>query len=122
MEQFTVPKPLLLQLCKLAGSNGQREARLVLNQLSSILQKQDVAFASEIAKLGGANILPRGAVRKQDIIPVDQETRMHLLRIVESVVLPHEPVWDATVEDGLNYILDERRQLPALVAAGMTPS
>ena len=55
-------------------------------------------------------------------LPVDTDSRFHLLRIEEHPELPHEPVYADTVRETLNRFVDERRNLKDLACAGLEPT
>ena len=63
--------------------------------------------------------LARGAVTP---VPVDTDTRLHLVRQDNSPFLAFEPIFPAEVGDALAALVEERRQVDRLTEAGLLPS
>ena len=55
-------------------------------------------------------------------VPVDAESRFHLLRLEENPVLPHEPVYTDDVRAVLERLVRERERLSELLHAGLDPT
>ncbi|MFN3607445.1 MAG: AAA family ATPase [Hyphomonas sp.] len=61
--------------------------------------------------------------RNADVaLPVDADTRFHLLRFEESPMLDHEPVFSDGVAGVLKRLVDERAHASALLKAGLEPT
>jgi len=55
-------------------------------------------------------------------VPVDQDSRLQLVRCEHSAILDVEPVWPAEIARMLRRFCAERRQQDKLLAAGVVPS
>ena len=55
-------------------------------------------------------------------MPVDTDSRLHLLRVEANPLLDHEPVFVPRVAQGLSMIVQERRNIAALNKLGLDPS
>jgi ATPase family associated with various cellular activities (AAA) len=55
-------------------------------------------------------------------LPVDTDSRFHLLRLEKQPELPHEPVYTEAVRKVLKRLVDERLNLSALVEANLSPT
>ena len=55
-------------------------------------------------------------------VPVDADSRLHLLRIEESPGLPVEPIFAPKTRDILQRLVEERRNPQALLEAGLEPT
>ncbi|WP_438590818.1 hypothetical protein, partial [Klebsiella aerogenes] len=62
-------------------------------------------------------------LRQADVpLPVDLDSRLHLLRVETEPVLDHEPIFAAKVTEALTQIIAERRQPQKLMRAGLDPT
>ncbi|TZG31268.1 ATP-binding protein [Agrobacterium sp. B1(2019)] len=55
-------------------------------------------------------------------LPVDNDSRLHLLKIEENIEFDHPPVLAPVVAAMLSQMINERRRLDALDAAGLDPT
>jgi hypothetical protein len=55
-------------------------------------------------------------------LPVDLDSRLHLLRVETEPVLDHEPIFASDVASSLSQIVEERRHQQKLVRAGLDPT
>jgi SpoVK/Ycf46/Vps4 family AAA+-type ATPase len=55
-------------------------------------------------------------------LPVDNDSRFQLLRVEENPELPHEPIYTEKVHETLTRLVEERRNLKALIDAGLEPT
>ena len=56
------------------------------------------------------------------VVPVDQDSRLQLVRCEQPVTLDVEPVWPQPIAQLLHRFCEERRQQEKLLAAGVAPS
>lgn len=55
-------------------------------------------------------------------LPVDTDSRFQLLRVEENPALPHEPIYTDKVRKTLTRLVEERRNVKALIEAGLEPT
>lgn len=55
-------------------------------------------------------------------LPVDTDSRFQLLRVDEYPELPHEPIYTEKVRETLTRLIEERRNVKALIDAGLEPT
>ncbi len=55
-------------------------------------------------------------------VPVDMESRFHLVRLEENPVLAHEPVYTDEVRIALERLVREREKISVLLEAGLDPT
>ena len=55
-------------------------------------------------------------------VPVDMESRFHLVRLEEKPVLAHEPVYTDEVRIALERLVREREKISVLLEAGLDPT
>jgi SpoVK/Ycf46/Vps4 family AAA+-type ATPase len=55
-------------------------------------------------------------------LPVDTDSRFHLLRVQEIPELPHEPIYTTKVRETLTRLIEERRNVKALINANLEPT
>ncbi|MBL8265039.1 AAA family ATPase, partial [Steroidobacter sp.] len=56
------------------------------------------------------------------IRPLDQDTKLHLVREEFSPAIDVEPVWDEGIQKTLSAFVEERAHISSLERAGITPT
>lgn len=106
---------------------GRREdaAALVRRALRDLGRRRpDLAKqAKELLEIAngtrGGGVLRSGM---PDPVPVDNDSRLELLRRDDAVKIAPEPVWAPEVEHELHSVVEERRRAAELLSGGMTPT
>ena len=66
---------------------------------------------------------PASSLRQAGVpLPVDLDTRLHLMRVEAEPALDHEPVFAEELATSLNQLVEERRNPKVLVRAGLEPA
>jgi ATPase family associated with various cellular activities (AAA) len=78
--------------------------------------KAPLAAAMELAQ---ASPVRRQSARP---LPVDPESKLELVRCERAVVLRHEPLWPATIENALRLVVKERAREDELRSGGVSPT
>lgn len=108
-------------------------ARIALSDRSQDVQ----TFLHRIAKRSGdpslsaalVDLLRKRPTRSSPLrrtteipLPVDTDSRFQLLRVEEHPELPHEPIYTEKMRETLTRLVEERRNVNALLNAGLEPT
>jgi hypothetical protein len=113
-----------LQLARIALSGRTQDVQVILRRAAKRYHQFVPQFADALMTL--LHELPSQAspLRRQAEVPlpVDLDSRLHLMRVEAEPVLDHEPVFAPSLEASLRQLVEERRNPHALVRAGLDPS
>lgn len=114
----------IVQLARIALGGRAQDVQALLHRVSKRRRDTHPELAAELTSLLREAPTRASPLRRQpDVaIPVDVDTRFHLLRVEDHPVLDHEPVYDPSVKDALDRLVSERSQLDALFQAGLEPT
>jgi len=113
-----------VHLARFALEGKREDAAALLRRAVPALSRRrpDLAPAAKELLAGFSRALGRGMTAQPLPLPVDNDSRLELLRREYPVVLPATPLWTGAVALQLNAIVEERRRHETLIAAGVEPT
>lgn len=114
----------MVHLARVALSGRPQDVMTLLHRFAKGYRDNAPAMARSLADLLREAPTRASPLRRQTeaILPVDGDTRFHLLRIEEHPVLDHEPVYSSTVKGALDTLVAERKGIENLHKAGLEPA
>ena len=113
-----------LQLARIALSGRTQDVQVILRRAAKRYYAHVPQLADALTTL--LHELPSAASplrRQADVpLPVDLDSRLHLLRVEAEPALDHEPIFVPALGEALGQIVEERRHPQKLVRAGLDPS
>ncbi|HIF9214627.1 TPA: AAA family ATPase [Photobacterium damselae] len=110
---------IILNLIDKALLGEPRAVQMAVRKLASNVRSNDESLYKEISKrLSGTSL------RSVDVkpIPVDSDSRMHLVRVEDPVILHKSPIYSNLTKSKLNQVLLERSKRSELMEEGLVPS
>ena len=121
MEDFNTSNDEIVQLISAALSGRTRDVQIVAHRIAK--QSPDSQRAKAIAALLSAQSDKVRPLRRHiPPMPLDQDSRLELLRVESPVELEHEPVFSRVMEQALSGLLEEHRNAEALQEKGLYPT
>ncbi|WP_223153892.1 AAA family ATPase [Bradyrhizobium japonicum] len=113
-----------LQLARTALSGRIQDVQVVLRRAAKRYHQAIPQFSEALTSLLHEAPSPASPLRRQAEVPlpVDIDSRLHLMRVETAPVLDHEPVFSTDCEAALRQIVEERRNPQALARAGLDPA
>jgi hypothetical protein len=113
-----------LQLARTALSGRTQDVQVVLRRTARRYQPFVPQFAEALTSLLHESPSQASPLRRHAEVPlpVDIDSRLHLMRVEAHPVLDHEPVFSADLDVSLRQIAEERRNPEALARAGLDPT
>ena len=114
-----------VHLARLALEGSIQDVALLSRQVLRRIGNQRPDLSSEIRKIIALTNTPMALARGVQLgpaIPVDNDSRLELLKRDNSPVVTPEPVWANSVAKELNAVLQERENLSVLQNAGLAPT
>jgi hypothetical protein len=113
-----------LQLARIALSGRPQDVHVVLRRAAKRYHAVTPAFADALTSLLQVSPSPASPLRAQadTPLPVDLDSRLHLMRVETDPVLDHEPIFAQQTAAALTQVIQERRNPQALVRAGLDPT
>lgn len=113
-----------VQLARVALTGRTQDVQLLLHRLVRRYRDKDGPTANAIADLLREAPTRASPLRRQPEapLPVDRDTRLHLLKVEDPPELDHEPVFTPTLEHQLHQVVEERANAHALIEAGLHPT
>ncbi|MDR6661279.1 Cdc6-like AAA superfamily ATPase [Tardiphaga robiniae] len=113
-----------LQLARTALSGRIQDVQVVLRRAAKRYHLAVPQFAEALTSLLHEAPSPASPLRRQAEVPlpVDIDSRLHLMRVEAQPVLDHEPVFSPECGAALRQIVEERRNPQALARAGLDPA
>lgn len=113
-----------LQLARIALSGRIQDVQVVIRRTARRFHPLTPRFADALTSLLHESPTLASPLRRQaDLpLPVDLETRQHLMRVDASPTLDHEPVFSPDLARSLNQLVKERQNPKALVRVGLEPT
>lgn len=120
----------LAQLARLALSERDDDVRLFVARLvrkyrndnPELAGKMESFLKSKPARAHSALRKVKQSDAEQRPMPVDNESRLSLLKVFEDAPNQEPPLMSESLEDSLNQVIQERRQADKLVAMGLVPT
>ncbi len=113
-----------LQLARIALSGRTQDVQVILRRAAKRYHPLVPRFADALTALLHESPTAASPLRRQaDVpLPVDIDSRLHLMRVETEPVLEHEPVFAPALAASLQQIVEERRNPLTLVRAGLDPT
>lgn len=113
-----------LQLARIALSGRTQDVQVVLRRAAKRYYASVPQFADALTILLQESPTMASPLRRQaDVpLPVDLDSRLHLLKVETEPLLDHDPILAPRVETLLTQIIEERRNPAALAQAGLDPT
>lgn len=113
-----------LKLARVALSGRMQDVHVVVRRTAKRYQDSVPQLADALTALLHQAPSPASPLRGQAEVPlpVDLDSRLHLLRVEAEPMLDHEPIFAPNVELSVGQITAERRNPQALVRAGLDPT
>jgi SpoVK/Ycf46/Vps4 family AAA+-type ATPase len=124
MDLFMTIAEELFQLSRLALTGRRQEIQLMIRRISKRQKNTSPELAERLIALlrespDKASPLRRATARP---IPVDNDSRLQLVRLEQFPELDVEPVYSSNVTQALNQLIMERKARDRLLSANLEPS
>ena len=97
--------------------------QVVLHRAAKRYHPLSPNFAEALRTLIHESPTPASPLREAELpLPVDLDTRLHLMRVETHPTLDHEPVFAPSLAASLGQLVKERQNPEALVRAGLEPT
>jgi SpoVK/Ycf46/Vps4 family AAA+-type ATPase len=113
-----------VHLARIALSGRAQDVQVLLHRVSRHYRAAHPQLADAVTALLRESPTRSSPLRRQaeTPLPVDADSRLHLMRVEAQPLLDHEPVLTQLVAQALNQLVQERRNLDALLRAGLQPT
>ena len=112
-----------LQLARIALSGRSQDVQVVLHRTAKRYHPLLPNFAEALTNLLHESPTPASPLRQAELpLPVDLDTRLHLMRVETHPTLDHEPVFAPGLAASLGQLVKERQNPEALLRAGLEPT
>ncbi|MCC8935615.1 AAA family ATPase [Bradyrhizobium sp. Arg68] len=113
-----------VDLARLALTGRPQDVQLLVHRAVKRYQPEFPEMAANLAALLRESPTRASPLRRQSEVPlpVDADSRLHLLRVENSISLDHEMVLAPDIEASLKQLVVERREPEALQKAGLHPT
>jgi SpoVK/Ycf46/Vps4 family AAA+-type ATPase len=114
----------IAQLARIALGGRTQDVQVLLHRMAKRRRESHPKLAAEITDLLREAPTRSSPLRRQSdtALPVDLDTRFHLIRVEEQPILDQEPVYAPQVATALAHLVEERRNLKTLIDAGLEPT
>ena len=114
----------LIHIARLALAGRPQDVQTYIRRLARRYRTSLPTVASQMTALLQESPTRSSPLRREATapLPVDLESRLHLLRVENSPVLDIEPVWNPGVRSALEQLLSERHREQELASQGLTPT
>lgn len=114
----------LVQLARLALAGRPQDIQLFVRRLSKRYRESIPGVAEGLSELLREAPTRESPLRRDNAapVPVDLDSRLHLVRLEHVSTLDIEPVWLASVRNGLEQLVQERQRQEELAQASLTPT
>lgn len=114
----------LFHLARVALSGRSHDLQVLVRKLARRYKASDEQLARELTDLLRKTPLKESPARRVEPagLPVDNDSRLPLLRLAEHPVLDVEPVYDEGTWGKLRQIVEEQKNIARLSAAGIDPT
>lgn len=114
----------LVQLARIALGGRTQDVQVLLHRIAKRRREDNPILASQITELLREAPTRASPLRREThtALPVDLDTRFHLIRVEENPVLDHEPVYTPEIRLALAHLVNERANLKALHNEGLEPT
>jgi SpoVK/Ycf46/Vps4 family AAA+-type ATPase len=115
-------RDIFVHLARIALSDRPQDVQTFLHRVAK--RSHDPSLSAALVELLRKRPTRSSPLRRTAEIPlpVDADSRFQLLRVEERPELPHEPIFTKKVGDTLTRLIEERRNVKALINAGLEPT
>ena len=111
-----------VKLARIALSGRTQDVKIVIHRAAKSYRSLAPGLAEDLTTLLHDAPSPASPLRQAGVpLPVDLDTRLHLMRVEAEPALDHEPVFAEELATSLNQLVEERRNPKVLVRAGLEP-
>lgn len=113
-----------VQLARIALSGRTQDVQVLLHRAIKRYRAAAPRLVESLNALLQESPTRSSPLRRQAEVPlpVDADSRFHLLRVETDPILEHEPVFAESVAKSINQLIDERQRLDTLLNAGLEPT
>lgn len=113
-----------VHLARIALTGRAQDVQLLLHRVLKRYRAAHPSLADDLSNLLREAPTRASPLRRQSEVPlpVDNDTRLHLLRVEECPVVDHTPIFTGEMGRKLSQLLSERQNPDALIEAGLQPS
>lgn len=113
-----------LQLARIALTGRHQDVHVILRRAAKRYHPVVPQLADALTALLHESPSSASPLRKQAEVPlpVDLDSRLHLMRVEAEPMLDHEPIFSPGLASSLMQIVEERGNLQALSRAGLDPT
>lgn len=113
-----------VQLARIALSGRAQDIQVLLHRAAKRYRPDAPAFADALVALVREAPTRSSPLRRQTEVPmpVDADSRLHLLRVEDTPHLGHEPVFAAGLAKAMNQLVRERHSTTSLRKVGLEPT
>lgn len=122
VDNVSLDTSVLVQLAKLAVGGGDAQANVVMRKLARSLRASHPSVADEVVAILRASPVRSAGDGARIEEPVDLDSRLPLLRREDTIVLPHQPIYAAGLQEALEQLVQEYLRSDALYSAGLAPT
>ncbi len=124
MEDYGETTTDVVHLARLALTGRRQDVQMLIQRLSRKYRSAAPALAQQLAELLRESPTPTVPVREAAVatVPVDQDSRLQLVRLDANPDAGVDPIWTQEVEARLTQIVEERAKEHDLYAAGLAPT
>lgn len=114
----------IVQLARLALAGRTSDVQLLVRKLSRRYKDTDAELASLLTGLLRQSPVRRSPARRAEpsTLPLDNESRLPLVRLLDAPQFDHEPVYDDATWAALRQIVSEHRSVERLRDCGIEPT
>ena len=114
----------LAHLARLSVTQQTQQVQRLVLRIARTYRKSFPDLSAKLIKLMQEAPTAQSPLRSAEmaVVPVDQDSRLQLVRCEQPVTLEVEPVWAQPVAQTLTRFCEERRQQEKLLSAGVAPS
>lgn len=122
MEQNKEYYKNLVHLSRLSLSGRKQDIKLFIQRMARKFRNENSDISDQLIALLKEKTSQSTPVRNVKMVnmPVDRDSRLHLMKFEFPIQLDIEPIWANNVEDSFNQIINERNNEDALNAAGLS--
>jgi SpoVK/Ycf46/Vps4 family AAA+-type ATPase len=117
-------KDELFHLARVALEGRPQDMHLLVRKLARRYKAEDGALSSQLTDLLRKAPVRGSPTRRAEVagLPLDNDSRLPLVRLLETPELEIEPVYDRATWGSLRQVVDEQRRLDRLKEAGIEPT
>jgi len=114
----------LVHLARVSMSQQTQQVQRLVSRIARSYSKRLPDLSSKLAALLREKPTAQSPLRSTEMaaVPVDQDSRLQLVRCEHTITLEVDPVWPEEIKEVLRRFCAERRQQERLIAAGVMPS